>query len=69
MSESPNVSFPAKVTALLYERFKHGKKGLVFLPVELIENNGDELKKCIIKYAKLWNLENEYIIQFLQHSC
>ena len=48
MSESPNVSFPAKVTALLYERFKQGKKGLVFLPVELIENNGDELKNALL---------------------
>lgn len=68
MSESPDVSFPAKVTALLYERFKKGKGGLVFLPVELIENNGDELKKCIIKYAKLWNLENGFI-DYIENEC
>lgn len=68
MNESPNVSFPAKVTALLYERFKEGKDGLVFLPVELIENNGSELKKCIINYAKLWNLEKEYI-DYIKNEC
>ena len=68
MSESPDVSFPAKVTALLYERFKQGKGGLVFLPVELIENNGNELKKCIIKYAELWNLENDFV-NYINEEC
>lgn len=68
MNESPNVSFPAKVTTLLYNRFKRGKSGLVFLPVELIENNGSELKKCIIKYAELWSLGNDFI-NYIEKEC
>lgn len=56
----PNVSFPAKVTALLYERFNAGKKGLIFLPVELIEKNGERLKSIVLQYAELWNLEKEF---------
>ena len=68
LEASPNVSFPAKVTALLYESYKENKKGLVFLPVELIENNGTELKKCILKYAKLWNLEDDFI-SYIENEC
>ena len=40
----------------------------MFLPVELIENNGTELEKCIIKYAKLWNLESGFI-NFVENKC
>lgn len=71
IKDSPSISFPAKVTALLYERFKAGKEGLVFLPVELIESNGDALKSCILKYAELWSLESEFIdyINLECHFC
>ena len=64
----PNISFPAKITYLLKKRFDLGKSGLVFLPVELIENNGNELKNCILKYAKLWNLGDEFI-NFVESEC
>ena len=30
--------------------------GFVFLPCELIDKNGDNLKKCILQYADLWEL-------------
>lgn len=53
-------TFPGKLTQLLKMRFEHFKgshdSGLVFIPCELIENNGYELKECILKYAALWNL-------------
>lgn len=55
------VSFPAKLTRMLYERFSAGLDGLVMLPCELIDNNADELKSCVIKYAELWNLSNDFI--------
>ena len=54
-------SFPAKVTVLLYERFKAGLDGFVFLPCELIEKNGSTLKSIILKYADDWNLGDEFI--------
>lgn len=44
LSDAPNVTYPAKLTALLYERFKKGEKGVLVLPVELIEDNGAVLK-------------------------
>ena len=54
------ASFPAKLTILLYERYLAGKKGLILLPCELIDNNGAELKKCVIKHASDWHLEKEF---------
>ncbi len=54
-------SFPAKVTVLLYERFKQGLDGFVFLPCELIDKNGSTLKSIILKYADDWNLGDEFI--------
>ena len=54
--DKPALSFPAKLTQLLFKRYENGLDGFVVLPCELIDNNGDELKKCVIKYADLWNL-------------
>jgi tagaturonate reductase len=54
-------SFPAKVTSLLYERFKavngDQTKGLIFLPCELIDKNGTRLKECVLKHASAWSLD------------
>lgn len=44
-------TFPAKVLRLLKARFAAGLPGLVFIPCELIEHNGDALKKCVLQYA------------------
>ncbi|MBE6407394.1 MAG: tagaturonate reductase [Lentisphaerae bacterium] len=55
------TTFPAKVTALLYERFKAGLPGLIFLPCELIDKNGITLKKHMIQYATEWALGADYI--------
>lgn len=61
----PHRSFPAKVTALLYARFKHFNgakdKGLFIIPCELINNNADALKEIILKYADLWSLGNDFV--------
>ena len=61
ITDAPPKSFPAKVTLLLKHRFELGLPGFVFLPCELIDRNGDNLKKCIIEYAKLWSLGDEFI--------
>ena len=60
ITDAPPKTFPAKVTLLLKRRFELGLKGFIFLPCELIDRNGDNLKKCILKYAELWNLSNEF---------
>ena len=61
----PPNSFPAKLTRVLFERYKAfngaADKGLTILSCELIDNNGKELKKCCNNYAKDWNLEPAFI--------
>ena len=64
----PPVSFPAKVAVLLYERFKAGKPGITFLSCELIDNNGQELKKCVLAHAKDWGLE-ETFADYIENDC
>lgn len=59
--DKPCKSFPGKVTQLLYRRYRNNMDGFVFLPCELIDNNGDELKKCILNYADFWKLEDDFI--------
>lgn len=55
-----NITYPAKLTKFLLERFNAGKDGVYLMPVELIDNNADELYKCVDKYIKLWNLPQEF---------
>ena len=59
--DKPCKSFPGKLTQLLYRRYKNGMDGFVHLACELIDNNGDELKKCVLKYAELWGLEENFV--------
>lgn len=65
LEDKPQISFPAKVTAFLYRRFDffHGDagKGLVFIPCELIDNNGTTLKSIVLKLAEDWNLGEDFI--------
>jgi tagaturonate reductase len=63
--EGPHKNFPAKITVLLHERFTYfngaADKGLRIIPCELIEDNAFVLRDIIIRYAKLWNLEDSFI--------
>lgn len=60
LEDRPQSSFPGKLTALLYHRYKffsgNKKRGFIFLPCELIDKNGEKLKEVILKLAGLWNL-------------
>ncbi|WP_428232267.1 tagaturonate reductase [Flavobacterium sp.] len=60
----PPVSFPAKLTVLLYERFKHfngdASKGVTIIPCELIDYNSETLKKYILQYCDTWKLEDAF---------
>ena len=60
VTDRPAKTFPAKLTQLLKKRFELGMDGFVFLPCELIDKNGENLKACVLKYADLWNLGNEF---------
>ncbi|MBR6896796.1 MAG: tagaturonate reductase [Lachnospiraceae bacterium] len=61
MTQTPPDSFPAKLTVLLYERFRAGQKGVVVLSCELIDNNGKELEKIVKRHAEEWNLGDDFI--------
>ena len=56
ITDAPPKTFPAKLTLLLKRRYELNLPGFVFLPCELIDRNGDNLKRCVLEYAKLWNL-------------
>ncbi len=60
----PPKTFPGKLTKFLYERFETFRgdrsKGLVMLPVELIDDNGIMLKKCVMQFIDLWKLGEEF---------
>lgn len=60
ITDKPAKTFPAKLTQLLKARFDLGLSGFVYLPCELIDKNGENLKKCILKYAELWNLGEDF---------
>ena len=61
---TPPKSYPGKLTKFLYERYQHFNgavdKGLIILPVELIDDNGIHLKECVMKLTDLWNLEEAF---------
>lgn len=58
--DMPPVSFPAKLTQLLLERFRHfdgaADKGWMIIPCELIDYNGEALKALVLRYAQEWQL-------------
>ena len=58
--DRPAKSFPGKLTQLLYKRFQLGLPGFIVLSCELIDHNGEELEKCCLQYADLWNLGQEF---------
>ena len=61
---NPPKTFPGKLTKFLYHRFETFKgdmgKGLVMLPVELIDDNGIMLKKCVMQLIELWGLSDDF---------
>lgn len=61
LTDAPPSSYPAKLTALLYERFKAGLGGFLVIPCELIDKNGETLKEIVLKYASDWSLGDEFI--------
>lgn len=64
LTDTPASSFPAKITQLLYQRFSHfggaSDKGWTIIPCELIDYNGDALKKLVLRYAQQWALPTEF---------
>ncbi len=61
---NPPKTFPGKLTKFLYHRFEtfggDKSKGLVMLPVELIDDNGIMLRKCVMQQIENWGLSDEF---------
>lgn len=72
VTDKPQDSFPAKVTNFLYRRFKafngDKDKGLVFIPCELIDDNGKTLKKYVVKHAEDWKLGADFV-DWIENAC
>ncbi|WP_020571037.1 tagaturonate reductase [Neolewinella persica] len=64
-AEGMPSEFPAKLCLWLHHRFQYfgvkGRgRGCIVLPLELIENNGDELRDCLLRYARHWGLSEAF---------
>ena len=74
--DKPQNSYPGKLCRFLYERFAYfsdsvggaSDKGLIILPVELIDNNGAVLRDCVLKYAAQWDLSDAFM-EWLKNDC
>lgn len=69
--DTPPASFPGKLTVFLHKRFEtfngDPTKGMVIIPCELIDHNGDELRTIVLRLAKEWNL-GEAFIQWVKEA-
>lgn len=72
--KNPSVaarSFPGKLTALLYHRYKffgeNIKRPLTILPCELTEKNGEALLNIVRQYADYWKLEERFKVWITDH--
>ncbi len=71
-SDCPPSTFPAKLTKFLYERYTYYQgdmqKGLIMVPTELNDDNGQLLKRCVLQYVALWSLEDGFAA-WLEAAC
>lgn len=65
-------SYPGKLLALLKRRYDHfngdKNKGLCIIPCELIDNNGDELYRCLTELAKINKMDKKFV-EWMQTCC
>lgn len=65
LSAAPPQTFPGKLTAFLYRRYEAFEgdeaKGLVILPTELIDKNGQQLKDIVLQLARISNLPPAFV--------
>ena len=65
IENTPPNSFPGKLLAFLFHRYLKFAgamdKGLFIVPCELIDDNGDELHKCVKRLAENHGLESGFI--------
>ena len=71
-ADAPQVSFPGKMTRLLHERWKAfdgaPEAGWQMIACELIDHNGDELRRIVLQHAAEWGLEAAFIAWVETHN-
>ncbi len=71
-SDQPPLTFPAKLTRFLYERYRHfdgaAERGCIIIPTELIVDNASRLRAIILDYAELWRLEPGFADWVVAHN-
>ncbi len=64
IKDSPPQSFPGKLLAFLYARYKafNGSResGMVIIPTELLVDNGNKLKEILLQLAQINSLEEPF---------
>ncbi|MGX1930607.1 tagaturonate reductase [Flagellimonas sp. 2504JD4-2] len=72
LDDVPPSSFPAKLTVLLFKRYQFFKgasdKGILCIPCELIDRNGDNLKGIVLRLALDWDLEQGFSDWINKHN-
>ena len=65
LNNKPQESFPGKITAFLFRRYKYfggaSDRGLIFLPCEDIDKNGERLKDIVLKISSDWGLSEGFL--------
>jgi len=64
LTDKPIKSYPGKLAFLLHERYRAfggaPDKGLIMLPCELLERNGDALREAVLRYAEDWSYSESF---------
>ena len=72
INANPPSSYPAKLLAFLYERYKafggSSTSGMVIVPTELISDNAKKLKAIVFELAQFNKLEEDFIRWHEQHN-
>jgi len=67
----PPVSFPGKLLAFLYERYKafdgSPESGMIIVPTELIVDNGKKLASIVKELSQIAQLETSFIVWMENH--
>ncbi len=68
---TPPRSFPGKLTRFLWERYHrmagNRNRGFIILPCELIDRNGDTLKRIVRTLAERWT-KDERFVQWIEEA-
>lgn len=70
--DEPVLSFPGKLTVFLHRRFQafggDPGKGLLHLPCELVDNNGDLLQQLVLRHGEEWGLSADFLDWVRHHN-